>query len=91
MYTFFVVQACFHLLNKEGDTYFQQELHSKALDKRKQALGYTSKYNNKGHKVVALTKCIKACFKLQKYSDAHIYCTRLVMLDHLNSEVGACT
>ena len=84
------MQVCFHLLDEEGDDYFQQDLHSNAFDRHIRALGYTSKYNNKEHKVVALTKCIKACLKLQKFSDAYKYCTKLVTLDPLSSEVGAC-
>ena len=87
-FKFFAMQVCFHLLNKEGDIYFQQDLYSNALDKCIQALGYTSKYNNKEHKIIALTKCIEACLKLQKCSDAYIYCTKLLKLDPWNSKVG---
>ena len=80
-------QACFHLLNEEGDISFKKDLHSKALDRYTKALDYTSKYNDKKDKVEALTKCIDASFKLQVYSDAYTYCTKLVKLDPWNSKV----
>ena len=81
-------QICSCLLNEEGDTFSQKNQYSKALDKYIQALSYTSKYNDKEQKVVALTKCTETCFKLQQYSDAYTYCTKLVKINPLNSKVG---